>query len=205
MTTEMRVVKRDGTSEDVSFDKILRRIKNLGSNIKNINYSALTMKVIDQIHDQIETSRIDELTAEQCAAMSTIHYDYGTLAARIVLSNHQKNTNPSFAKTVELVQLSSPFTEFVAEHAANLDAMLDHDRDYLIDFFGFKTLERSYLFKDRKGKSVERIQHLWMRVAVAIHMPDLALIKETYDLMSQKYFIHATPTPSSMRAQTGSR
>ena len=116
---EMRVIKRDCNQEEISFDKILRRIKNLGLNVKcnenvksalddkcndnaltNINYPGLAMKVIEQLHDNIETKRIDELAAEQCASMSTIHYDYGTLAARIIISNHQKNTEQSFSKNI---------------------------------------------------------------------------------------------------------
>jgi len=203
---EMRVLKRDGVLEEVSFDKILRRIKTLGHEAGiQINYSSLVMKVIDQLHDKIETKKIDELAAEQCAALSTQHCDYATLAARIVISNHQKNTCASFSQAMSQLY---HFTNVHSEHrplvsdqlwavvSANteaLDAMIDHNRDYLIDFFGFKTLERAYLFKIG-NTIVERIQHMWMRVSIGIHGADLAAIKETYDLMSQKYFIHATPT-----------
>ena len=204
---EMHVIKRNGKTEDISFDKILKRIKILGQEAGNIqiNYSALVMKVIDQLYDKIETTKIDELAAEHCASMSTQHYDYGTLASRIVISNHQKNTNAQFSKVMkQLYQnedadgtnkplVSQQFWDFVKANSKALDAMIIHDRDYLIDYFGFKTLERAYLFK-LKNTIVERIQHMWMRVAIGIHGNNIDLVKETYDLMSQKYFIHATPT-----------
>jgi len=204
---EMHVIKRNGKTEDISFDKILKRIKILGQEAGNIqiNYSALVMKVIDQLYDKIETTKIDELAAEHCASMSTQHYDYGTLASRIVISNHQKNTNAQFSKVMkQLFQnedadgtnkplVSQEFWDFVKANSKALDAMIVHDRDYLIDYFGFKTLERAYLFK-LKNTIVERIQHMWMRVAIGIHGNNIDLVKETYDLMSQKYFIHATPT-----------
>ena len=203
---EMRVLKRDGVLEEVSFDKILRRIKTLGHEAGiQINYSALVMKVIDQLHDKIETKKIDELAAEQCAALSTQHCDYATLAARIVISNHQKNTNPSFSQAMSQLYhfanihgeqkplVSDQLWAIVSDNADTIDAMIDHSRDYLIDFFGFKTLERAYLFKIGNA-IVERIQHMWMRVSIGIHGADLRAVKETYDLMSQKYFIHATPT-----------
>ena len=203
---EMRVKKRDGELEEVSFDKILKRLKTLGHEAGiQINFSALAMKVIDQLYDTIETKKIDELAAEQCASLSTQHYDYGTLASRIVVSNHQKNTNPSFShvmgqlyefKDVHGVHrplVSQTLWDFVQDNANYLDAMIVNDRDYLIDYFGFKTLERAYLF--RIGEQiVERIQHMWLRVSVGIHGSNMAAIKETYDLMSQKYFTHATPT-----------
>ena len=209
--SEMRVTKRNGKLVDIAFDKILNRIKKIGHEVNiQINYSSLAMKVIDQLYDKIETTKIDELAAEQCASLSTQHYDYGTMASRIIISNHQKNTDSLFSnvmmklymfeniqkKNVPLV--SQKFWEFVKENTEALDEMIDHNRDYLIDYFGFKTLEKSYLFKVN-NIIVERIQHMWMRVAVAIHgdlnkTNSLKLIKETYDLMSQKYFTHATPT-----------
>ena len=208
---EMRVRKRNGTLEEISFDKILNRIKTLGqeANIQ-INYSSLVMKVIDQLYDTIETTKIDELAAEQCASLSTQHPDYGTLASRIVVSNHQKNTEPSFSKVMQQLYefkdvhgehrplISETAYEFVSTFSTELNNMIDHNRDYLIDYFGFKTLERAYLFRIHKNV-VERIQHMWMRVSVGIHADlrntnSLDLVRETYDLMSQKYFTHATPT-----------
>ncbi len=207
----MRVTKRNGELEEIAFDKILTRIKKLGQEASiHINYQQLVMKVIDQLYDTISTTKIDELAAEQCAALSTINPDYGTLAGRIIISNHQKNTDPIFSNVMKELYyfydihnkhkplVSSQLWQFVQEHDVELNNMIEHSRDYLIDYFGFKTLERAYLFK--KGKHIiERPQHMWMRVSVGIHgdlnnPKALELIKETYDLMSQKYFTHATPT-----------
>jgi ribonucleotide reductase alpha subunit len=213
-STEMRVIKRNGELEDLSFDKILNRIRKLGQEANiHINYQSLIMKVIDQLYDKIPTTKIDELAAEQCAVMSTNHPDYASLAGRIVVSNHQKNTDTVFSNAMkELYEfrdvhgnnyplVSDSLHKFVEMHATALNDMIVHDRDYLIDFFGFKTLERAYLFRVG-NKIVERPQHMWLRVSIGIHGdPDaedqekcLQLVKETYDLMSQKYFTHATPT-----------
>jgi ribonucleotide reductase alpha subunit len=213
-STEMRVIKRDGGLEDLTFDKILNRIRKLGQEANiHINYQSLVMKVIDQLYDKIPTSKIDELAAEQCAVMSTNHPDYATLAGRIVVSNHQKNTDPVFSNVMKNLYnfidvhgnhyplVSNTLYEFVEKHERELNEMIVCDRDYLIDYFGFKTLDRAYLFKIG-DKIVERPQHMWMRVAIGIHGNSndinqtecLRLVKETYDLMSQKYFTHATPT-----------
>jgi ribonucleotide reductase alpha subunit len=203
---EMRVTKRNGQMEDISFDKILTRVKKLGqeANIQ-INYSSLVMKVIDQLYDKIPTTKIDELTAEQCAALSTQHPDYGVLAGRIVVSNHQKNTNTCFYQVVDELYnfkdvqgehsplVSKDLYIISREMASYIEPMFDFSRDYLIDYFGFKTLERAYLFKV-SDKILERPQHMWMRVAIGIHGNNIDAVKETYDLMSQKYFTHATPT-----------
>uniref|UniRef100_A0A6C0DTU8 ribonucleoside-diphosphate reductase n=1 Tax=viral metagenome TaxID=1070528 RepID=A0A6C0DTU8_9ZZZZ len=206
MTEDMRVTKRNGELEDIAFDKILNRVKKLGQEVNiQVNYSSLVMKVIDQLYDKIETTKIDELTAEQCASLSTQHPDYGILASRVVVSNHQKNTNPSFIKVMEQLYFfhdsngcHSPLLSHetwlnIMKNSEELENMLDHNRDYLIDYFGFKTLERAYLFKVH-DVIVERIQHMWLRVSVGIHGDNMKLVKETYDLMSQKYFTHATPT-----------
>jgi len=203
---EMRVTKRNGNIEDIEFDKILNRVKKLGQEANiHINYSALTMKVIDQLYDKIPTTKIDELTAQQCASLSTQHPDYGVLAGRILVSNHQKNTDPSFYNVMEKLYefrdpkgdpsplLSKETWEHIKEHRDVLEGMIDEERDYLIDYFGFKTLERAYLFRVN-NVIVERPQHLWLRVSVGIHGDNIEKVKETYDLMSQKYFIHATPT-----------
>jgi ribonucleotide reductase alpha subunit len=208
---DMRVTKRNGELKEMLFDKILTRIKKIGQEVSiQINYQQLVMKVIDQLHDKILTTKIDELLAEQCASLSTLHPDYGILAGRIIVSNHQKNTESNFFNVVnELYNfydihgnhkplLSLIVWNFVSNYSSELNEMIDYNRDYLIDYFGFKTLERAYLF--RKGKNiVERPQHMWMRVSVGIHgdmnNPNaLQLIKETYDLMSLKFFTHATPT-----------
>ena len=203
---DMRVTKRNGELEDISFDKILSRVKKVGQETNiHINYTSLVMKVIDQLYDTIKTTLIDELAAEQCASLSTNHPDYGILASRIIISNHQKNTSPSFSQVMGQLYnyqningspspiLSADFWTFVSSHKDELDEMIINDRDYLIDYFGFKTIERAYLLRIN-GTLVERIQHMWLRVSCAIHLGNLENIKETYDYMSQKYFTHATPT-----------
>ena len=210
-TNDMRVTKRDGNLEEVAFDKILSRVKKLGQEVNiQINYQQLVIKIIDQLFDTISTTKIDELLAEQCASMSTLNPDYGTLASRIVVSNHQKNTDPYFDMVVNRLYnfknshgtvkplISKDFFEYYANNQSEIDDMVDYNRDYLIDYFGFKTLERAYLMRVN-GKVEERPQHMWMRVAIGIHGDlnnpnSLMLVKETYDLMSQKYFTHATPT-----------
>ena len=213
-TTEMRVTKRNGELQEVAFDKILERVKKLGQEAGiHINYSSLVMKVIDQLYDTIPAAKIDELAAEQCASLSTNHPDYATLSARIIISNHQKNTDPIFSNVMMTLHeftdskgqnkslVSQKLWDFTAHHSEELNTMIDHERDYLIDYFGFKTLERAYLFRVN-NVIVERPQHMWMRVAIGIHgdlnnpnqEETLRLVKETYDLMSQKFFTHATPT-----------
>ena len=205
---EMRVLKRDGELQEVSFDKILQRVKKLGAEVTpplSINYSQLIMKVIDQLYDKIPTHVIDELTAEQCAALSTKHLDFATLANRIVVSNNHKITTSSFYTAMETLYqhtdvhgqhkplISALLWDIIQHKCYALEKLIDYERDYLFDYFGFKTLERSYLMRV-KGVLVERPQHMWLRVALGIHGNDFALVKETYDLMSQKYFTHATPT-----------
>uniref|UniRef100_A0A6C0LJP3 ribonucleoside-diphosphate reductase n=1 Tax=viral metagenome TaxID=1070528 RepID=A0A6C0LJP3_9ZZZZ len=214
---DMRVQKRDGRFENMSFDKILNRIKKIAKEVDiNVNFSSLSMKVIDQLYDKIETSKIDELLSEQCASLSTVHPNYSQLSSRIIISNHQKNTDGSFLKAMSQLYhfknhndthtpiIAKHVWKYVEKNASILENIMDHSRDYLIDFFGFKTLERSYLLKCN-DKTTERIQHMWLRVSIGIHLPvdasnkeeDSVIfdsIRETYDLMSQKYFIHATPT-----------
>ena len=212
-SNEMRVTKRSGKLQEVAFDKILERVKKLGQEASiHINYSSLVMKVIDQLYDGIPTAKIDELAAEQCASMSTNNPDYSTLAARIIISNHQKNTETLFSNVMlslyefkDITGVNKPLISddlwiFTKKYSNEIDNMIDYNRDFLIDYFGFKTLERAYLFRTN-NKLVERPQHLWMRVAIGIHgdldmnpSECLKLIKETYDLMSLKYFTHATPT-----------
>jgi ribonucleotide reductase alpha subunit len=196
---DMYVTKRNGQLEMVSFDKILERIKKVGkeANIK-INYTTLAMKVIDQLYNKISTTKMDELTAEQCASMSSVHPDYNILAGRITISNHHKNTSASFYEVMELLyshDMISDILWLAVTHFGKekLDQLCDYSRDYLIDYFGFKTLERAYLMNIHK-KLVERPQHMWLRVALGIHGFDWDRIVETYHCMSQKYFTHATPT-----------
>jgi ribonucleotide reductase alpha subunit len=205
---ELSIIKRDGSVEMLSFDKILKRVKALGTENSphlNVNYSQLVMKVVDQLYNKMPTYVIDELTAELCASLITKHLDYGTLAGRIIVSNNHKNTLDHFAKTMDALYhfhdvhgVHSPLIHkdvwtLSQTHAAFFQSFIDYSRDYLLDYFGFKTLERAYLMKIGK-KIIERPQHMWLRVAIGIHGSDLDRIKETYELLSQKYFTHATPT-----------
>ncbi len=194
---DLYVVKRNGDKEVLSYEKIAQRIKQLNTS-KVIQSTGLVMKIIDQLHDQILTSKIDELISEQCASMGIHHYDYSTLAGRIIVSNHQKEVNPSFSVYLEKIReipnyISDTYYAIGKKHNDFFESLLDHSRDFLIDYFGFKTLERAYLIRSG-GKVVERIQHLWLRVAIQIHGEDLVEIKNTYDSLSQKEYIHATPT-----------
>jgi ribonucleoside-diphosphate reductase alpha subunit len=203
---EMYVTKRNGSIQIVSFDKISKRIKTLGTEAGiKLNYTALVMKVIDQLYDKISTTKLDELSAEQCASMASIHPDYNVLAGRIVVSNHHKNTEKSFSDVMCMLYnakdkhnehsplVSKELYDCVLQHRELLDSWCDYSRDYLIDYFGFRTLERAYLMKLNK-KIMERPQHMWMRVAIGIHGNNIERVKETYDMMSLKYFTHATPT-----------
>jgi ribonucleotide reductase alpha subunit len=203
---DMRVTKRNGVLEYISFDKILQRIKVLCYELNlQLNFSALAMKVIDQLYDKIPTTKIDELTSQQCASLITQHPDYGILAAKVIISNYQKNTDSCFYNVMKQLyefkdtnKNHSPLIDenmwnIIQENQSYLESLLVHDRDYLIDYFGFKTLERAYLMKINE-KNVERPQHLWLRVSLGIHGTDMDKVKETYHLMSKKYFTHATPT-----------
>jgi ribonucleotide reductase alpha subunit len=207
-TEELYIIKRDGSKEILSFDKILKRVKALGTETKphlNVNYSQLVMKVVDQLYNNMPTYVIDELTAEQCASLITKHLDYGTLAARIIVSNNHKNTLTMFALAMDALYhfrdvhgqpsplIHKDVWQISQTHADFFQSILDYSRDYSLDYFGFKTLERAYLMKIDK-KIIERPQHMWLRVAIGIHGADLPRVKETYDLLSQKYFTHATPT-----------
>ena len=205
----MCVMKRSGVSEEMSFDKILTRVKSVSMNDTHphltVNYTQLVMKVIDQLYDNIPTTVIDELTAEQCASMGTKHPDYSILASRIIISNNMRNTSGSFSNAMQQLWsftdindvpsplVSEQLRQIVEKHGERLDAMLDYNRDFLIDYFGFKTLERAYLMKI-DGKVIERPQHMWLRVSIGIHGDNLDAVRQSYDLMSQKYFTHATPT-----------
>ncbi len=208
MPYSMQVLKRNGSKETVSFDKVLTRVRKSAKGL-SVNPDALAQQVLSQIYDGVKTSELDELTAQLAAGLSTLHPDYGTLAARISVSNHHKNTSPSFSDVVntlanqvmpatkeETSLLNLDFVRFVRLHGPELDKYIQYDRDYLFDYFGFKTLEKSYLLRNTKMEVVERPQHMWMRVAVALWQGsgDLKRIFETYDLLSQKYLTHATPT-----------
>jgi ribonucleoside-diphosphate reductase alpha subunit len=199
------VIKRSGKKEVISFDKILNRIKKIGKNELDVNYTSLTVKIIDRLYPNIPTSMIDELTAQQCASLATKHPDYGILASRVLISNHQKNTDQNFFKITKQLYnfkdvndknvslISKKYFNVIKQNKSIIQGWLDYDRDFLLDYFGFKTLERAYLMKINKV-IVERPQHMWMRVSIGIHGDDLKRAKETYDYMSQKFFTHATPT-----------
>jgi ribonucleoside-diphosphate reductase alpha subunit len=194
---DLFVIKRNGDKEILSYEKISQRIKqlNYGTSIQS---AGLVMKILDQLHDNILTSKIDELISEQCASMGIHHYDYSILSGRIIISNHQKEVNPLFSVYMEKIRgipnyISDTYYNIALKHMDYFESILDHSRDFLIDYFGFKTLERAYLIR-ANGKVVERIQHLWLRVAIQIHGEDLVEVKNTYDSLSQKEYIHATPT-----------
>ena len=205
MENEDYVIKRDGRKEVVSFDKILTRIKNLGDDSMEVNYTALCVKIIERLYNEIPTKKIDELTAQQCASLCTTHPDYGLLASKILVSNHQKNTDSDFKNVIELAHnyidvhgekhplVSNDLYDTVMKNAEEIQSWIDYERDFLLDYFGFKTLERAYLIKIN-GKIIERPQHMWMRVSLGIHGNDLISARETYDFMSKKFFTHATPT-----------
>ncbi|CAJ1358594.1 unnamed protein product [Effrenium voratum] len=201
------VVKRNGTQQEVKFDAITRRLRPLCEGLDGdyIDPVLVTQKVIEGFYNGIATAEIDTLAAETCAYMSQKHPDFSTLAARIAISNLHKNTSDSFCETCRVLyeykdQQGRPATlladdvyRFVVEHGAALDAAVDYKRDLGYDYFGFKTLEKSYLLRVH-GKIVERPQHMIMRAACGIHCGDLSATLETYDLMSRKFFTHATPT-----------
>jgi ribonucleotide reductase alpha subunit len=203
---DMHVTKRSGQKELLSFDKILKRVKSIGNGLQ-LNYSKLVMKIIEQLFDGITTTQIDELTAEYCVSLITSHTDYGTLADRIIVSNHQKNTSNDFYSIIRDLyshlddkgnhspRISHDLWTIMntPELSKEICTVIDYERDFLIDYFGFKTLERAYLLRIN-GKVVERPQHMWMRVAIGIHGFDIERVKETYHYMSNKYFTHATPT-----------
>ena len=203
----MYVIKRDGHKEPVSFDKITDRIKKLCYGLNDlVDAVKVAMRVIEGLYDGVSTSELDNLAAETAASMTIAHPDYAQLAARIAISNLHKNTNKSFSETMKAMytyvnprtNLAAPLIsdevyKVIEENAEYLNSHIIYNRDFNYDYFGFKTLERSYLLKIN-GKIVERPQHMLMRVAVGIHLNDLPAVLETYDLMSKKYFTHATPT-----------
>ncbi|MCC7506546.1 MAG: ribonucleoside-diphosphate reductase subunit alpha, partial [Saprospiraceae bacterium] len=204
----MQVIKRSGRREEVSFDKITARLRKLTYNLDTnyVNLIEVSKKVIIGLYDGVTTVELDNLAAETAATMATIHPDYALLAARIAVSNLHKETEKSFSKVVnDLYHYIDPKTgeragligddtfRIVQKHKEKLDSALIFDRDFDFDYFGFKTLERSYLMR-MNGKVVERPQHLFMRVAVGIHGENIDAAIETYNLMSERWFIHATPT-----------
>ena len=204
----MQVVKRNGKHEDVSFDKVLNRIQ-LAAQGLEVNPTLIAQRTLLRIYDGVKTSELDELAAQLSISLMTTNLDYGTLAARIAVSNHHRNTSDKFTEVVHelanqtmdktgepLSNVSQELVELCETHGDKINAKIDYDRDYLFDYFGFKTLEKmQYLLRNTKGKTLERPQHLIMRVSLALWgSVDLDRAFETYDLLSQKFFIHATPT-----------
>jgi ribonucleoside-diphosphate reductase alpha chain len=203
----MQVVKRSGKREEVSFDKITARVKKLVYGLSDhVNPIKISMKVIEGLYDGVTTSDLDNLAAETAATMAAVHPDYALLASRIAISNLHKNTNKSFSETMRaLYDYVDPITQeraslisdatiiTIESNADALDSAIIYDRDFTFDYFGFKTLERSYLLR-MDGQVVERPQHMLMRASVGIHGDDVESAIETYRLMSEKWFIHATPT-----------
>ena len=204
----MHVIKRDGRRESVKFDKITARIERLCYGLDPLFVSPVevAMKVVAGIYDGVTTAELDNLAAETAASLTTRHPDYATLAARLAISNLHKNTLKSFSATMRLLyQYIDPKTgenaalisretySVIKQHAALLDSTIIYDRDFGYDYFGFKTLEKSYLLK-MNGKVAERPQHMLMRVAIGIHGEDVEAAVETYNLLSERWFTHATPT-----------
>ncbi|MFQ3327033.1 MAG: ribonucleoside-diphosphate reductase alpha chain, partial [Salibacteraceae bacterium] len=203
----MFVVKRDGHTEPIMFDKITARIRKLNYGLNPlVDPVRVAMRVIEGLYDGVTTTELDTLAAEIAATMTTSHPDYAQLAARISVSNLHKNTKKSFSSTMkDLYEYVNPRTgkkapllsdevyKIISENAEKIDSSIIYNRDFGYDFFGFKTLERSYLLK-LNGQIVERPQHMLMRVSVGIHMNDLESAFETYELMSKRFFTHATPT-----------
>ena len=202
----MQVIKRDGHRVNVRFDEITDRISSMCNELNpKIDPAKISQEVGSMIRDGITTSELDQLTSKLCANKITIHPDYGILASRLIIDDHQKNCERNFSDVCRSLyynkdQIGDPcpminqeIFDISKNYNKELCEIIDHNRDYLIDYFGFKTLERSYLLKIG-NKSVETPQHMWLRVSIGIHGHNIEKVKETYDLMSKKYFTHATPT-----------
>ena len=199
MSDHIYVMKRDGTRVPVSFNEVLSRIQKLADGLAHVNPDLVAQKVCTQIQDGIKTSELDEFAAEVCAMMQArFHPNYGKLAARLVIDNHQKKTPALFSECIDRLAmdgiLSDEVVWSVAQNRVELNAACDYSRDFVFEYFGFKTLENGYMLRTRDGKPCERPQHMWMRVAVQLHGNDLPKVLETYNALSQGFFIHATPT-----------
>ena len=203
----MYVIKRDGRRELVQFDKITARIKKLCYSLhESVDPQRVAMRVIEGVYDGVSTTELDNLAAEVAATNAVTHPDYASLASRIAVSNLHKATKKSFADTMnDLYNYVDPVTgdpasllaedvhEIIQENAEFLDSQIIYDRDFSYDYFGFKTLERSYLLKMNDEIS-ERPQQMLMRVSVGIHKDDLESVVKTYNMLSEGWFTHATPT-----------
>lgn len=212
---KMKVIKRDGTFQELSFNKVMYRLRKLTSDkslgvLNNIDSDIISQEVIKNIYDNVKTSELDEVSARLAIGMSTEHPEYSKLASRIIISNMHKNTTECFSEAMEKLYsntnedgykvplIADDVISIVRENKNRLDFCIDYNRDYLFDYFGFKTLERSYLLKiylgDKQYKIVERPQHMWLRVSLGIHKNDIDSVIQTYELMSTLHFTHASPT-----------
>jgi len=203
----MNVLKRDGRKEPIMFDKITARVRKLCYGLNElVDPVRISMRVIEGLYDGVTTSELDNLAAEVAATMTTSHPDYARLAARISVSNLHKNTKKTFSEVMDDLYtyvnprtgkdaplLSDEVHKVIMDNKEELDSTIIYNRDFGYDYFGFKTLERSYLLK-LNGQIAERPQHMLMRVSIGIHLNDLEAAKETYELMSKRFFTHATPT-----------
>lgn len=191
------VTKRNGDRVPVSFDAILQRVRKLSDGLEHVNPDLVAQKVCNQLQDGMATSKLDEFAAETCAMMQArYHPNYGKLAARIVIDNHHKNTPARLIDSAQVLFDEGVIAESYYKPVQNLEFenMIDYSRDFMFDYFGFKTLEKGYLLRRKDGRVWERPQHMWMRVAIQLHGENYGKVKETYDALSEGYFIHATPT-----------
>ena len=197
MSDHMYVIKRNGDRVPVSFNEVLTRIQKLAEGLAHVNPDLVAQKVCNQIQDEIKTSELDEFAAETCAMMQArYHPNYGKLAARLVIDNQHKNTPTCLVNSVQVLFDEGVVNEsyYCVAQDLEFESMIDYSRDFMFDYFGYKTLEKGYLLRRRDGRVWERPQHMWMRVAIQLHGANFAKVKETYDALSQGYFIHATPT-----------
>ncbi len=206
----MKIIKRDGREQEVSFDKIIDRIKYCSDKLSSvIEPVEIGQKVIGYVKDGIHTKEIDEVTAKICMDMSILHPDFQELASNIIISNLHKNTITGFSDKITILYknrdqdnkphpiVSNKLYRLTMKYKTQIDKMIDYERDFLFDYFGFKTLEKSYLLRIRNGnneKIIERPQDMFMRVSLALHGENLEEVQKSYDLLSQKYFTHASPT-----------
>ncbi len=207
-----QVKKRDGSFQDLNTQNIMKRVKNIAKRFNiNVSLADCCMKVVDQLYDKINTSEIDELLAEQLTSMSSLHYDYGNLAAYIVMSNLHKETSDSFYKVMEEFNnnemISDDLWNMTKTYNKEIKAAIQFNNDFLLDYFGIKTLQKAYLWRIN-DKIMERPQHMMMRVALSIHNNNIDRALETYNELSTLSFTHATPTlfnAGSKRQQLSSR
>lgn len=201
----MFVINRQNNKEKVSFDKILNRLKSISTNLSHVDCALLTKKIIERMYCGITTSNLDKLSSQLCMESMSVHPDYGELACRICVSNLHKNTSCCLFETYNRLYnledssgnkynlVNCNVISIIKDNLDVLNKIVDYDRDYTLDYFGFKTLERSYLLKV-DDVIIERPQHMFMRVSISIHGEDMEKVKNTYDKLSKKYFTHATPT-----------